>query len=50
LVGHILDAVGDEPGNLPLLEFVLKELGEKRGGGVLLNEGCDAIGGMGSLP
>ena len=32
LVGRILDDVGDEPGNLPLLEFVLTELWEKRRG------------------
>src|SRR4029077_20038418 len=46
LVRHILDAVGDEPGNLPLLEFLLKELWEKRRGRVLLNEVYDAIGGL----
>jgi tetratricopeptide (TPR) repeat protein len=46
LVRRILDAVGDEPGNLPLLEFVLKELWEKRRGRVLLNEVYDAIGGL----
>jgi hypothetical protein len=44
LVRRNLDAVGDEPGNLPLLEFVLKELWERRGR-VLLNEVYDAIGG-----
>jgi hypothetical protein len=32
---QILDAVGDEPGNLPLSEFVLTELwGERRGSDV----------------
>ena len=46
LVRRILNDVGDEPGNLPLLEFVLKELWEKRRGGVLLNETYDAIGGL----
>jgi hypothetical protein len=38
--------VGDEPGNLPLLEFVLKELWEKRRGRVLQSETYDAIGGL----
>src|SRR5580692_8532177 len=46
LVRRILKDVGDEPGNLPLLEFVLKELWDKRRGGVLLNETYDAIGGV----
>ena len=46
LVRRILNDVGDEPGNLPLLEFVLKELWEKRRGRVLLNETYDAIGGL----
>jgi tetratricopeptide (TPR) repeat protein len=44
LVERILDAVGDEPGNLPLLEFVLRELWEKRRGGLLLNESYDIMG------
>ena len=44
LVERILDAVGDEPGNLPLLEFVLRELWEKRRGGLLLNESYDTMG------
>jgi tetratricopeptide (TPR) repeat protein len=46
LVRRILNDVGDEPGNLPLLEFVLKELWDKRRGHVLLNETYDAIGGL----
>jgi WD40 repeat protein len=46
LVRRILNDVGDEPGNLPLLEFMLKELWDKRRGGVLLNETYDAIGGL----
>jgi energy-coupling factor transporter ATP-binding protein EcfA2 len=46
LVRHILADVGDEPGNLPLLEFVLKELWEKRRGRVLLNETYELIGGV----
>ena len=46
LVRRILNDVGDEPGNLPLLEFVLKELWDKRRGHTLLNETYDAIGGL----
>src|SRR5580704_6114399 len=46
LVRRILNDVGDEPGNLPLLEFLLKELWDKRRGRVLLNETYDAIGGL----
>jgi hypothetical protein len=46
LARRILNDVGDEPGNLPLLEFVLKELWDKRRGRILLNETYDAIGGL----
>jgi hypothetical protein len=46
LVRRILNDVGDEPGNLPLLEFVLKVLWDKRRGRMLLNETYDAIGGL----
>jgi hypothetical protein len=46
LIERILNDVGDEPGNLPLLEFVLKELWDKRRGSVLLNQTYDAIGGL----
>jgi WD40 repeat protein len=46
LVRRILNDVGDEPGNLPLLEFVLKELWDKRHGRLLLSETYDAIGGL----
>jgi hypothetical protein len=46
LIRRILNDVGDEPGNLPLLEFVLKELWDKRRGRLLLNETYDAIGGL----
>ncbi|MEY2536312.1 MAG: hypothetical protein QOG67_52, partial [Verrucomicrobiota bacterium] len=46
LVRRILIDVGEEPGNLPLLEFVLKELWDKRRGRVLLNETYDAVGGL----
>jgi hypothetical protein len=43
---RIVSDVGDEPGNLPLLEFVLKELWENRRDSTLLNETYDAIGGL----
>jgi tetratricopeptide (TPR) repeat protein len=46
LVKRILNDVRDEPGNLPLLEFVLKELWDKRRGRILLNETYDAMGGL----
>jgi TIR domain len=46
LVRRILNDVGDEPGNLPLLEFVLKEHWDKRHGRILLNESYDAMGGL----
>jgi hypothetical protein len=36
LVRRILNDVGDEPGNLPLLGFLLKEFWDKRRGGFLL--------------
>jgi tetratricopeptide (TPR) repeat protein len=43
---RILQDVGDEPGNLALLEFLLAELWEKRRGGELLHESFAAIGGV----
>ena len=43
---RILEDVGEQPGSLPLLEFLLTELWEKRRGGVLLHEAYDAIGGL----
>jgi WD40 repeat protein len=46
LLKRIINDVGHEPGNLPLLEFVLKELWDKRRGSVLLNDVYDAIGGL----
>jgi hypothetical protein len=46
LVRRILDDVGDEPGNLPLLQFVLKVLWDRRRGLVLTNETYDAVGGL----
>jgi formylglycine-generating enzyme required for sulfatase activity len=44
LVERILDDVGDEPGNLPLLEFVLKRLWDDRRGGQLLHAAYEAMG------
>ncbi|WP_441261149.1 nSTAND1 domain-containing NTPase [Bradyrhizobium sp. 521_C7_N1_3] len=46
LVGRILDDVGREPGNLPLLEFLLTELWEKRHGLELELTVYEAIGGV----
>src|ERR1700751_5551344 len=46
LVRRVLNDVGEEPGNLPLLEFVLKELWDNRHGGILLSETYDAKGGL----
>jgi tetratricopeptide (TPR) repeat protein len=46
LVGRILDDVGREPGNLPLLEFLLTELWEKRQGLELELTAYEAIGGV----
>lgn len=44
LVHRILDDVGKEPGNLPLLEFVLTSLWEQRQRGMLLHEAYEAMG------
>jgi WD40 repeat protein/DNA-binding SARP family transcriptional activator len=44
LVNRILDDVGDEPGNLPLLEFALMLLWERADSGWLTHEAYDAIG------
>jgi tetratricopeptide (TPR) repeat protein len=46
LVGRMLDDVGREPGNLPLLEFLLTELWEKRQGLELELAAYEAIGGV----
>jgi formylglycine-generating enzyme required for sulfatase activity/KaiC/GvpD/RAD55 family RecA-like ATPase len=46
LDNRILDDVGDEPGNLPLLEFVLKGLWEARRGGQLHHAAYDTMGGV----
>ena len=43
---RILDDVGEEPGHLPLLEFVLRELWDKRQGGKLLHDAYDRMGGL----
>ncbi len=50
LVDRILDNLEDEPGNLPLLEFALTELWEKRRGNRVTNQLYEDIGGVvGSL-
>jgi len=44
LVERILDSVGDEPGNLPLLAFTLTVLWERQATGHLTHAGYEAIG------
>ena len=44
LVDRLLDDVGDKPGNLPLLEFALKELWERREVRRLTNAAYEALG------
>ncbi|MGA9382401.1 MAG: hypothetical protein WBV73_26875, partial [Phormidium sp.] len=46
LTERILTAVNEEPGNLPLLEFALTQLWEKRRGGILSHAAYDEIGGV----
>ena len=46
LVDHILEEVGSEPGNLPLLEFLLTELWARRERGLLTHGAYAAIGGV----
>jgi formylglycine-generating enzyme required for sulfatase activity len=46
LPDRILDDVGEEPGHLPLLEFVLTGLWQDRRAGRLLHEGYEAMGGV----
>lgn len=46
LVERILADVGSEPGNLPLLEFLLKSLWDRRQRGKLTHEAYDAVGGV----
>jgi len=41
---RILDDVGEEPGNLPLLEFALMELWNRRRGNLLTHEAYEDIG------
>jgi hypothetical protein len=44
LTERILDHVGDEPGNLPLLEFALTSLWKRQAGGRLTHAAYQAIG------
>ncbi len=44
LLARILDDVGDEPGNLPLLEFALTQLWERQEGGRLTHAAYEAVG------
>ncbi|WP_233847207.1 nSTAND1 domain-containing NTPase [Paraburkholderia sp. HD33-4] len=44
LVDAILADVGDEPGNLPLLEFVLRELWEQRQGALMHKAAYETMG------
>jgi GAF domain-containing protein len=46
LIDSLLDDVGDEPANLPLLEFVLQALWQSRGGRRLLNKEYAELGGL----
>ena len=46
LVERILRGVGTEPGNLPLLEFLLTELWRQRRAGQLTNDAYTALGGV----
>ena len=46
LVERILDNLKDEPGDLPLLEFALTELWEKRQGNRVTNQLYESIGGV----
>jgi formylglycine-generating enzyme required for sulfatase activity/energy-coupling factor transporter ATP-binding protein EcfA2 len=46
LIDLILEQVGDEPGHLPLVEFVLRRLWEDRQGGQLHHAAYKAMGGM----
>jgi len=47
LIERLLDDVGDEPGNLPLLQFALSELWLHREGNRLTHDAYDAIGSVG---
>lgn len=44
LAARILDDVGDEPGNLPLLQFALTALWERQAGGLLTHTAYETVG------
>jgi tetratricopeptide (TPR) repeat protein/energy-coupling factor transporter ATP-binding protein EcfA2 len=46
LSDRILDDVGDEPGNLPLVEYLLERMWEERRLGFLTHESYDRMGGV----
>lgn len=46
LTDRMLDAVGDEPGSLSLLEFALTELWNRQTNGVLTHAAYEAVGGV----
>jgi WD40 repeat protein/DNA-binding SARP family transcriptional activator len=46
LVDRLLDDVGEEPGNLPLLEFTLTQLWEQQTDGWLTHANYEAMGGV----
>jgi WD40 repeat protein len=46
LVARITSDVGAEPGNLPLLEYLLTELWRRRGHGLLTHEAYEGLGGV----
>lgn len=46
LVDRLLDDVGEEPGNLPLLEFTLTQLWEQQTDGWLTHASYEAMGGV----
>ena len=46
LIDRILEDVGQEPGNLPLLEFVLASLWEQRQGDTLLHDAYERMSGV----
>jgi WD40 repeat protein len=46
LVERILDDVGEEPGNLPLLEFTLTQLWDRQERRTLTHAGYEALGGL----
>nr|WP_237555470.1 trypsin-like peptidase domain-containing protein [Streptomyces sp. SID4948] len=46
LVARILDDAGEGPGRLPMVEFTLTRLWDRRRGGLLTHEAYDAFGGV----